>query len=256
MASMKVRSLLGRGKDNLPRSDAIEGLPRINYYLPIVVTLLATLLLFLLVGFLTVVAFGNAANSWNASEGGTAGATPAGFLFCGTFGLVGTALTVYFLLALIKGVRDLSSPLHYTRGTLADKRAVAGRMAGDWIGVTPAYAGPDQYMASQITDEQVAASVDRSQIVKPRGAGGALPSPPRRSGYLSRDRISSQVEVAPASLGAPGPRVVFRIEKNAYVNLQPGEEVLIAHSRFLEHIFYVAHLRDGQWESFKSKALI
>jgi hypothetical protein len=253
---MKSRSLLGRGKDKLPEGDAIQGLPSINYHLPVVVTLLATLILFLLVGFLTLVAFGNAANAWNASGPGTEGATPAAFLLCGAFGLVGTALTIYFLIALVKGVRDLSAPLHYTRGTLADKRAVAGRMAGDWIGVAPSYAGPDLAVAAHVSDEQAVASVDRSQIVQPRGAQSASPVAPKRGGYLSRDRISAQVETAPQSLGAPGPRAVFRVDQGAYVRLQPGEEVLVAHSRFLEHIFYVAHLRDGQWESFKNKALI
>ena len=31
---------------------------------------------------------------------------------------------------------------------------------------------------------------------------------------------------------------------------------MVAHSRYLEHIYYVAHLRDGQWESFRNRALI
>lgn len=256
MAYMKVRSLLGRDKDKMPNQDFIvQGLPPINYYLPIIVTLIATLTLFLVTAFLTLIAFGNASNAWNASGSGTEGATPAGFLLCGSFGIIGAVMSIYFFYALIKGVRDLTTPLHYTRGSLADKRAVAGRMAGDWIGVSPQYAGPEVTKASVITDEQAAASVDRSQIVHTRSTPG-LRTPPKRSSYLSRDRISTQVEVAPQSLGQPGPRVVFRVDQKAYAQLQPGEEILIAHSRFLEHIYYISHLRNGQWESFKNKTLI
>jgi hypothetical protein len=257
MAYMKVRSLLGRNKNKLPGEEFfIKGLPPINYYPPIVVTLLATLALFLVTVFLTLVAFGNSANAWNNSGAGTEGATPAGFLLCGSVGLFGVGLSFYFLLAIIKGVRDLGTPLHYTRGNLTDKRAVAGRMAGDWIGVTPEYAGTDINAASIVTDDQASASVDRSQIVHTRTTPGLRTPPPKRRGYLSPDRISTQVEVAPLSLGEPGPRVVFRIDKQAYEQLQAGEEMLVAHSRYLEHIYYISHLRDGRWESFKNKTLI
>lgn len=260
MAIMKVRSLLGRDKNQIPVDDlTVPGLPPINYYPPIVVTLLATFLLFVVTAFLTLISFGNALNSWNASDAGsgTDGATPAGLLLCGSFGIIGTILSGYFLYALIKGIRDLSAPVHFTRGTLADKRAVAGRMAGDWIGVSPQYAGSDREAAAIITDEQSAASVDRSQIVNTRSTPGVRTPPKRSSGYLSRDRISSaQPEVAPKSLGTPGPRVVFRVDAKAYSHLEPGEEVLLAHSRFLEHIYYIAHLRNGEWESFKNKTLI
>jgi hypothetical protein len=30
----------------------------------------------------------------------------------------------------------------------------------------------------------------------------------------------------------------------------------VAHSRFLEHIYYVAHLRGGEWESYRNHQLI
>ncbi|MGA7733133.1 MAG: hypothetical protein WCD37_17885 [Chloroflexia bacterium] len=256
MASMNIRSRMGRGKDRFSEVDVIKGLPTINYHLPVAVTLLAATGLFLLVGFLTLVAFGTAAQSWNASGGDTEEGIPTAFVFCGIFGLLGTLLTLYFLLALIKGARDLTMPLYYTRGSVVDKRTVAGRITGDWIGVAPSYAGPDLNSASRVTDEQAAASVDRSRIVQPRSMEPALPPLPKRSGYLSRDRISSEVELAPQPTGETGPRVVFRIDQSAYDRLHAGEEVLVAHSRFLEHIFYVAHLRDGEWESFRNKALI
>ena len=256
MAFMNIGSRMGRGKDRLSEAEAIKGLPTINYHLPVVVTLLATSGLFLLVGFLTLVSFSNAAQSWNASGGGAEGGIPTAFVFCGVVGLLGTLLMLYFLLALVKGVRDLSTPLYYTRGSVVDKRTVAGRITGDWIGVAPSYAGPDLDAASQVTDEQAAASVDRSRIVQPRSMEPVLPPVPKRSGYLSRDRISSEVELAPQLKGETGPRVVFRIDQQAYDRLHAGEEVLVAHSRFLEHIFYVAHLRDGEWESFRNKALI
>ena len=39
-------------------------------------------------------------------------------------------------------------------------------------------------------------------------------------------------------------------------DLSPGEHVLVAHSPHLQHIYFVARLRDGQWHVTRNKALI
>jgi len=240
-------------KAQAPTTKAIQGLPRVNYYLPIAATMGANLLVMLVVGFLTLVAFGNVGMFW--SEYGAADTT-GGILFCGLLGILGLIITVYFLLAFIKGVRDLLTPMQYTRGTLADKRTIGGRLVGNWLGITPSYAGPNIDAATTITDEQSSVSADRSRIVQTRNAPVAAPAPRRRGSYLSPERVAASFAPLVPPDVPPGDRAVFRVEGDSFENLSPGEEVLVAHSRFLEHIYFVAHMRDGEWESFRSKALI
>jgi hypothetical protein len=239
-----------------PPSKAIEGLPRVSYYPPVVITLVATLLVFVIVLMLTFIALGNSVAQWNKAGSGTEGGAAAGILICGSVFIVGAIGSVYFLLAVIKGVRDLFTPVQYTRGELADKRVIAGRVVGNWIGLSPSCVGPDLEAASAVTEEQAVASTDRGQIVQTRNAPSPRPPERRRGSYLSPDRISSTIVTDSRSTGVEGMRAVFRIDPASYDVMSPGEEVLVAHSRFLEHIYYVAHLRDGKWESFRNKALI
>lgn len=253
MSSMN-RAIPGRGSSSA--SKAIEGLPRVNYYPPLVVTLAATGLVFAVVLALTLIALGNAAAQWDKAGNGTEGGAAAGILICGSVFVVGAFGSVYFLIAIIKGVRDLFTPLQYTRGELADKRVVGGRVVGNWIGLAPSYVGPDVDVASAVTDEQAVASADRAQIVQTRNAPAPRLPDRKRGSYLSPDRISSSLVTDARSTGVPGMRAVFRVDQAAYDVMSPGEEVLVAHSRFIEHIYYVAHLRDGKWESFRNKALI
>jgi hypothetical protein len=250
------RAVSKRGE--VPPSKAIQGLPRVGYYPPLVATLAATLFVFLVVLALTVIAIGNTAASFDQSKASGDTDNGGGAFFCGALAIVGAVASIYFLLAVVKGVRDLVTPIHYTRGPLADKRVIGGRFVGNWIGVTRSYAGPDLETASAVTDEQAAASADRSRIVQTRNPPPARPSERRRGGYLSADRLSSTLvtDVKAGAAVPPGQRAIFRLDPSAYETLTPGEEVLVAHSRFLEHIYYIAHLRDGEWESFRNKALI
>jgi hypothetical protein len=239
-------------------SKAIEGLPRVGYYPPVLATLAATLFVFLVVLGLTLIAIGNTTSTVSQSDATSNTDNGGGALFCGVLAIFGVITCVYFLFAIVKGVRDLVTPIQYTRGPLADKRVIGGRFVGNWIGVMRSYVGPDLETASAVTDEQVAASADRSQIVQTRNPPPTRLSERRRGGYLSRDRLSSTLvtDVKASAAIPPGQRAVFRLDPSAYDTLTPGEEVLVAHSRFLEHIYYIAHLRDGQWESFRNKTLI
>lgn len=258
MASMSSKWLFRRRGDKLPVGQAQPGLPVVNYRLPLVTSLATTALLFLVLAFLTLVSVANVFRAFSPTDD-TGSATLGGF-FCGVTSILGVGLCLYTLWAMMKGVRDLMTPLHYTRGSIADKRSIAGRIAGEWIGVTPSYVGPDMAIASEVTDEQAAASADRSRIVQTRGAPTPRVQPQGRGGYLAPGRISMQatplVTDADLSDKKPSNRAVFRVDAGAYSQLKAEEEVLVAHSRFLEHIFYVAHLRDGEWESFKNNALI
>jgi hypothetical protein len=258
MASMRSKWLFRRRGDKLPVGQAQPGLPVVNYRLPLLTSLATTALLFLVLAFLTLVSVANVMRAFSATDD-TGNATLGGF-FCGITSIIGLALCLYTLSAMIKGVRDLVTPMHYTRGSIADKRSIAGRIAGEWIGVSPSYVGPDIEIASQVTDDQAAASADRSRIVQTRRPPTPRLQPQGRGGYLSPGRISIQatplVTDADLSDDKPKNRAVFRVDAGAYSQLKADEEVLVVHSRFLEHIFYVAHLRDGEWESFKNNALI
>ena len=252
---MNWRGLLRPGS-RVPKANAVAGLPRVNYFGPLAVTLAATALIFALMLFLTLVGVGNTISGWNRAATTDDGNALTGVLFCGVFAIFGAMLSVYFLVALIKGIRDLTTPLQYTRGNLADKRVISSRLAGDWIGITASYVGPDLDTASAVDDDAFAASVDRTQIVQTRNDAPPERSRRRRTGYLTADRFPGPVIEDEQTTGAPGPRAVFRVDQATYEALQPGEEVLVAHSRYLEHIYYVARLRSGEWETYRNRALI
>ncbi|HKP51869.1 MAG TPA: hypothetical protein VJ183_04365 [Chloroflexia bacterium] len=238
----------------------VEGLPAIKYHLPIVATIFATLIVVLILGILTLFAFGKVAFQLNQANGTNSDDAAVTVGFCGMLGVLGALCTLYFIVALVNGVRDLFAPVHYARGTVLDKRILGGRKTGNWMGVGVRYAGPDFATAKEITDDQRAASPDRSKIVQPRfSQGPAAPSTPgarRSSSYLPTDRITEQVVTSNTPPDPAAPRVVYRVDPASFEALDPGEEILIAYSRHLQHIFYVAHLKGGEWESYINKQLI
>jgi hypothetical protein len=254
-----------------------RGLPKVNYYLPVVVTLAATLLILAVVVVLTFMAISNTFAQWNRAAGSQQDGAILSVMLCGLLSLFGLGGLVYFVIATVKGLRDLWTPLHYTRGVVANKRTAGGRRAGNWLVVSPRYAGSDLRVASEITEEQAAASPDRSQIVQPRGSWPMANSgpPTKSSSYLPASRISTsdagrpviydrpvmttQYQPQPSDTGEEEekvPRMVFRVDPASFKILEAGDEVLVAHSRFLEHIFYVAHLKGGEWEAFRNRELI
>ena len=255
--------------------NAESGLPNVGYRPPVVATLLASLFLFALFAVLGV--FGASyivrQMSYMAADEQNSGVFGTGI--CGIVTLICLSAVVFFGLAIGKGFRDIRSAMHYTRGTIAERRNDA-RKAANWLMINPSYAGLDLEQASRITDDQRAASVDRSEIFQPRFSSpfdrrkraeiDVSPlAPPRPGSYLSPERVVAGVEPrAAAPLAAAenadeettAPRVVFRIDFASGVGLRPGDEVLVAHSPYLQHVYYVARLRSGEWESFRNKALI
>lgn len=223
-------------------SSSERGLPQVNYYPPMLVTLIAAVFLLVVLVLLTIITglasitqIGRVSNNESAGSGLTLAA-------CGLVSLLCLAATAFFVWSVIKGVRDLFTPIYYTRGVVADKRVIGGRRAGTWLGIFPTYSGPDLSAASQASGIPGGPSAGQSR----------WPSAPRKSsGYLSADRISS--EDADSGLAR---RRIFRVDPASHAALQAGDEVLVAHSRFLEHIFYVARLNDGEWESYRNRALI
>lgn len=239
--STRVRPLKPQIEESTQR-----GLPQVSYYPPLVVTLLASVFLLAVLAVLTFIT-GLAAITQvgRLGDNGSSGAGLTMFA-CGLVSLLCLVATVFFVWSVIKGVRDLLTPLHYTRGVVADKRVIGGRRAGTWLGVFPNYSGPDLAIASQAEAPRSPGSGARSGETPGQGSTASHKS----SGYLSADRISAEAATETTT------RRIFRVDAASHAVMEAGDEVLVAHSRFLEHIFYVARLNGGEWESYKNKALI
>lgn len=248
-----------------------SALPRVSYYPPIIATLLAAVLLFGITGGIGLLGVFNAISELGrASERGSTFSFGAGL--CGIVGIAILAAAAYFLMAVVKGVRDLSGGIYFTRGAVIEGRKIDERKARNWLLVIPSYVGADATSATSVTDEQRAASVDRTQIVQPRfeppvkrrlfdrtpELRGEIGPAPRQAGYLTPDRISAQKEpsVGERENENSTPHVVFRVDFATRAGFAPDEEVIVAHSRYLQHIFYIARLRNGEWEIHRNKALI
>lgn len=253
------------------------GLPKVSYFPPVVVTLLSAVLVLVVLALLTLLALLNSITQFNRSSQALPGASTFGAGLCGVVGLMGLAVTLYFVVAVWKGIRDLTSTVYYTRGTVRKKRTRGGRVAGHWVDISARYVGPDISIAGAVSADQRAASPDRALILEPRSRGfmrarglqqaegDSAPVP--SDSYLPAGRISgSNLPPFPSGAqsargtteetGASSPHLMFRVDPAPFQHLEPGDEVLVAHSRFLQHIFYVAHLRGGDWESFRNRALI
>jgi hypothetical protein len=267
MPAMSTRT--GTRKQLMPTTD---GLPEINHLPPLIITTLAAALLFLML--LTLAFFGtlNTITTLNRMNDPSSGASGFGASTCGVLSFVAFAGTIYFLVAVIKGVRDMLSKPYFTRGVVFIRREMQGRKAGNWLVLDPEYAGTDRDSAARITDEQRAASVDRNAIFQPRFApargrkGGDLLDESLKkdieqaatdSTYLSQTRIAANqppVDLTPKPI--PRPRAVFRIDFASKAGFKKEDEVFVAHSPFLQHVYYVARLRNGEWEVYKNKSLI
>ncbi len=246
----------GRGRI---KDAPVAGLPVVSYYPPIIATVLATLVIMLTMGLLTLFAINKTIIEMNQAATQNHDGSIANAGLCGVLSILGAVSTIYFIFALVKGLRDLASPVYYARGVVLDKRILGGRKMGTWMGVGVRYAGPELQRAQEITDEQSAASPDRSKMLQPRfSQAQATPTRTKRSSaYMPSDRIAaSSLATTSRPTDPAAPRVIFRVDPASFEALSPDEEVLIAHSRHLQHIFYVAHLRGGQWEAWKNKQLI
>jgi hypothetical protein len=254
----------------------VVGLPRVNYLPSIVATLVASVVLFLFAALLALAGLLNTITQLGRAVNNETGASYLGAGWCGLLTILALLGVFYFTMATIKGVRDLSQKPYFTRGVVSKRRSPAGRKANNWLIINPSYVGPDLYIASITTDEQKAASIDRSEIFQPRFTGdaestlakrraaeaAAQASPTSTGTYLSPERISAPKDPVPFGPdetqddSLPGPKAVFRIDFASRAGLAPDEEVLVAHSHYLQHVYYVARLRNGEWEAYTNRKLI
>lgn len=222
------------------------GLPEVSYYPPMVVTLLAAVFLLVVLGLLTLITGLTAITQLGLTGSNGSSGSGLTLVACGLVSLLCLGATAFFVWSVIKGVRDLFTPIYYTRGTVADKRVIGGRRAGTWLGVFPRYSGPDLAVASEVAGAKPVRYGDTFNSDQSRGTV----EPTKSSGYLSADRISADT----AETGTQ--RRIYRVDPASHAALEAGDEVLVAHSRYLEHIFYVARLNNCEWESYRNRALI
>ena|SRR5436190_3779032 len=260
------------------QADVSEGgLPRVSYYTPLITTLVACVVLFLFAAVLALTGLFNTITQWGRASNNEEGGSYLGAGLCGVLTIVAAIIMAYFGVAMVKGIRDMRQQLYYTRGTVVKRHTPAGRRADNWLMIQPAYVGPELNAATRTTDEQEVTSVDRSEIFRPRFTGdssqewakrqaaeqAAQAAPTSTGSYLSPGRISAPKDPVPFGPDEgeddgklPGPRVVYRIDFASKAGLAPDDEVIVAHSRYLQHIFYVARLRNGSWEPYINKNLI
>ncbi len=242
--------------------------PPVNYRLPILATIASTLVvitLFVLLAFFT--AAWSLRQFTTTADDGTGSPLIGGL--CGVATLAMIAGVVYFSLAVIKGVRDLTTPLQHLPGYIERKYTGMGRTGGFWIVVrtgdrplpiaSSARLTPPPPPAPPPVPAPSAASTGSttSTGTAPGGFGGGLAE------------IARQVSTAPrppaeASSPAPAPPAatdwtkshIFRVDKAVYNALRDGEPVVIAYSRFLEHVYYVEHTEAGEPVPLRNTSLL
>ena len=259
--SSKAPERTGRRK----REAATPGLPTVSYSTPLIATLAISAGLLVLFLALAAITGGAAYTQIQRAINGVVGASPVLGGLCGFVSILSLIGIGFLGYVSFRVIRDLRTPLQFARGEVIDKRSIGGRNVGNWMAVAVRYVGPDLEQATALTDAQRAAAADRSQIVQPRFGGTTATatrskSTPAAGSYLPAQRIYSEPAAAkpntPAKLDDHTTRVVFRVDPSSFDVLESGDEVLIAHSRHLQHIYYVAHLRAGEWESYKNKQII
>jgi hypothetical protein len=238
------------------------GLPEVNYRPPLVVTLLTSVALFLVLGFFALIVGSTSYVQLDRYLRGEPGGAVALAVICGLAALVCGAAAVFLVTVIIKTIRDLRTPIQYARGAVSDKRSIGGRNVGNWLAVRVRYVGTDVSAASEITDYERARFPDRSQVFQPRYASSARPaSPPAtKSSYLPAERVKAIVPppsgAKPKEDDSPYPRIVYRVDPASFSALEPEDEVIVAYSRYLQHIYYVSRIKGGEWETYRNKQLI
>jgi uncharacterized membrane protein len=245
----------------------VPGLPHLNirvYRAPLLLALVTSLILLFVLIAMGIITGATGYTQVSRSLAGDANSSPIFGGMCGLVSLVSLVAVGFLVTVLVKVVRDLQGRPMYARGEVLDKRSIGGRNIGNWLAVGVSYIGPDKEEASHLTDAQ--RNADRSLRFQSRFSRTSAPAPPPTVGkrieplpgsYLPPERVLAGKGAAKeAKEEEKSNRVVFRVDPASFGVLEPGDEVLVAHSRFLEHIYYVAHLRGGEWESYRNRQLI
>jgi hypothetical protein len=249
--------------------------PPINYRLPLLATIASTLVVMVLFAILAFFTAAWSLRQFTTPEGEGVGS----LLISGLCGLATLALVaglLYFSLALIKGVRDLTAPIARLPGYIERKYTGMGRTGGFWIvvqpGERPALASPTPLATplgsspSPASAPAPVASAPKAPAPRPApapvgdGFGAALEEVARHT--RSTTPAPAPNPAAPAPLQNPKSKIqnstarIFRVDKPVYNALRDGEPVTVAYSPFLEHVYYVEHLEAGEPVALRNTSLI
>ncbi len=248
--------------------------PRINYVAPLVAAILSSSFLLLLTMLLLYLSVSNALNT---SEGGL-------LLICGLGAILFLVAGCFFAVATFKGVRDLFTPLQTIAGTVVGlnnrgqdvpqmmptmpsfrRNAAPDALSGDkgsrrqsppfWLVIDPdlgsrleAATPPPAPPASQ----SVAPSTRRVFGISEPAT--EQPDPARKE---PDPPASDDLRLVLANRAAHSRQLIrFRVDRPAYEAVHTGNRVVIAHSRYLEHVYYVQRLDEFGSQTILNKSLL
>ncbi|PZS03484.1 MAG: hypothetical protein DLM69_02925 [Candidatus Chloroheliales bacterium] len=213
---------------------------RVNYQAPLWATIAASAVLLVVVGALALISLTGLFNLvFNEHDAFTA-------IFCGLLNLLLLASVGFFAIALTKGVRDLTTPMQFTNGLIIDHSYRQQRGGGAyWLVLdTEAEAEPAPVMRYIPMSQSKALKNDDTRLVfgaNPSAGDADLPAPaeddPGRL-FARNERLTSAIVLR------------FRVDKPVYESLRLNDRVTVAHSRYLQHVYYVQ-----QWEGNHSVVL-
>ena len=245
----------------------MNNISQTRYLLPILATLGSTLIVILL---FTVLAFAAGAFSLRQLTEPTDDTLGSGLTggLCGLLALILIGSVLFFLEAIVKGVRDLSQPMQRLDGWVDHKYVGRGGMGGHWVIVR--LDGPPP-TAPRTVGVLTAPAPAPAPVATPVTRGGrpveAAPTttPGFGAGLAEVQQKTRRSAPAPAPIApAPAPPPVrdrantrlFRLDKLVYNALQPGEPITVGYSRFLEHVYFVEHHEGETPVVLDNKALI
>ncbi len=221
---------------------------QVNYAAPLWATISASLLLVAVVGFLAILSFTGLINLLvNERDGFTA-------LFCGLLNLLLFTGLAFFAVAITKGARDLGTPMQLTNGLIVDHSYRQQRGGGAyWLVVdTDAQSEPAPIMRYIPMAQSKALKNDNTRLVfgvNPAPADPDVPTPAPAEDDPNQIFARNERLTMPTILR-------FRVDKPLYESLRLNDRVTIAHSRYLQHVYYVQQWEGNHGVVLKNKSLL
>ncbi len=210
---------------------------RVSYNTPLVATIAASLVLLLVVIFLAAIGLGNTITLIHQEDGLSAA-------FCGVVTLVLLVGVAFFATAVIKGVRDLFTPLQLSTGLIVELTARAQRGGGAyWVMIDPDLEAETPAPVGHYIplSESPALGLDHTRRVF---------GVPSNTDPAPEPEPEPEPDLDAILRGDKGHLLRFRVDKPVHQSLRLDERVSIAHSRYLQHVYYVQ-----QWQGNSSVVL-
>lgn len=242
--------------------------PRINYPLPLLATLASSLVLLLIALILAYASIGNMLVSFSGQN-----SEPVLGILCGITTFVMLAGVAFFIVACIKCVRDLATPMQFTTGTvvgltnkgqdvpsmlpstaslrrsqLPDEATRRRQSPPFWLVIDPELQAIEERKVEERRVEAESSEPPSTRIIFGSAAAKNEPKPPT-AGRQPASAIEE--ELARKKLLRR-----FRVDRPVYASLNIGQRVVVAHSRHLEHVYYAQIVDDFGGQTILNKSLL